>query len=143
MTQLCELVDEYQGALEADFAQFYSGLDLADVWRGALTKRRALELAEQLAFEPRSRYRAQALGGAEFIGHDKVAILLSDLYDALNGNTVVTAKAAGGKPKTPDPYPRPEVKKPAESGGVNTTVDVPTIDEFPIHLVIGMTGGRA
>lgn len=137
MTQLCELVDEYGPYLRADFQQFYNGLDLADVWRGGITRRRALELAEQLAFEPRSRYRAMILGGPEWIGQDRPVAVLMDLFDALQANTVVTAKTGGGKPKTPDEYPRPVVTKKSDP----KVIQSPTIDDFPIGLVVALTTG--
>ncbi len=130
---LCDLLDKYGDEIEADFTQFYR-LDIADVWRGALSPRRALVLASRLADVPDSRYRAEALGGREYLGWDRIATLLADLNDAITDNSVVTVKAAGGKATRPDPYPRPMAEAEAEE-----TIDVPTIDDFPIHLVTAMT----
>lgn len=134
--RLCELVDEYGDELAADFRQFYQ-LRLADVWRGLLSPGDALALAGQLGTIPGSRFRALCLGGLEFVGWTREADILADLHDALVTNSVVTIKSAGGKTQQPDPYPRPVRKDdPAE------TIEVPTIDEFPIHLVMAMTSQK-
>jgi len=134
--ELCELVDKYGDELESDFTQFYS-IDIADVWRGLLSARRALVIAGQLGTIPGSRFRACILGGPEFIGWSREAQVLADLFDALVDNSVVTAKVAGGKPSSPTPYPRPV---PAEDKAA--VVDVPTIDDFPIHMVMALTARK-
>lgn len=132
IAQLCDLVDEHGDALEADFQQFYR-LDLADVWRGAMSPRRALVLAEQLAYEPHSRYRAFALGGPEYIGWDRLAPQLAELIDATNLGTVVAIKAAGGKSEAPPPYPRPAPPKIAKDDVEEQPL---TIDNFDIAAAI-------
>ena len=131
---LCDLLDEFGDAIEADFTQFYSGLDIADVWRGLLSPRRALVLAEQLGFIPGSRFRALTLGSLDFVGWDRATTVLADIHDALVDNSVVTIKSAGGKSQRPDPYPRPAAYKAAD-----VEVEVMDIDDFPIHLVVAMT----
>lgn len=130
---LCDLLDEYGDALQADFRQFYSGLDIADVWRGLLSPRDALVLAAQLAFVPSSRYRALALGGVQFIGWDPNTSVLSDIHDAVVDNSVVTIKSAGGKSQRPEAYPRPQPK------AVAPPTVVPSIENFPIHMVMALT----
>lgn len=132
--KLCELVDEFGDAVEADFQQFYN-LDLSGVWRGETPPRRALALAEQLATIPNSRLRALSLGDVANVGWGRAEWILADLYDALTDNSVVTVKAAGGKASRPSPYPRPDVPdvRAAEE------VRVPTIEDFPIQMVVAMT----
>lgn len=107
---LCDLIDQYSDELEADFTQFYAGLDIADVWRGALHPRRALVLVEGLKHVPASRYRAMILGGPEHIGWGPGEYLLAQNVDATNTGTVVAARVAGGKQRNPKPFPRPVVK---------------------------------
>lgn len=131
--ELCELIDEHGDELQADFRQFY-GLRLADVFQGALAPWEALALAEQLASEPLSRYRAAALGDPMFLGHGRTESILSDLADLILDNSLVTVKAAGGKARRPDRYERPDASKPQQ-------VEVMDIDDFPIHLVLAMTRG--
>ena len=132
--ELCDLVDEHGDELEADFAQFYNGLDIADVWRGQLSPRRVLVLAGQLGTIPGSRFRAATLGGSDWLGWSPEARLLADLVDAVVDNSVVTVKSAGGKTKRPEPYPRPiaAADKPIDVAAM-------TIDDFPIHMVMAMT----
>lgn len=131
--RLCELINEYGDELEADFTQFFH-LDITDVWRGLLSPRRVLVLAGQLGTVPGSRFRAASLGGPEFNGWTREADVLADIHDSIVDNSVVTVKSAGGKAQRPDTYPRPVVKE-----DQTETVDVPTIDDFPIHMVIAMT----
>lgn len=107
------------------------------MWRGQLSSRRALTLAGQLGTEPGSRFRALSLGGLEFVGWTRDSEILADLHNAIVDNSLITAKAAGGKPRTPDPYPRPVHKQDR-----TPTVDVPTIDDFPIHMVMAMTSPK-
>lgn len=122
--------------MQGDFTEFYQ-LDIADVWRGRLDPARVIVLAGQLGTVPGSRFRAQCLGGPEFVGWTRESDILADIYDALVDNSVVTAKAAGGKPQTPDSYPRPVPKKDQAE-----VVDVPDIDNFPIHMVMAMTSQK-
>lgn len=134
--RLCELVDEYGDELEADFQEFYT-LELAAVWRGQLSPGRVLALAGQLGTVTGSRFRAMTLGGMQFAGWTREADVLADLHDAIVDNSVLTVNSAGGKAKSPDPYPRPSSQK---DEGI--TVDVPTIDDFPIHLIMAMTSQK-
>jgi hypothetical protein len=135
MTSLHGLIGEHGHAIEADFRQFY-GVRLTDLWRGLLPPREALVLVEQLAFEPRSRYRAAALGSTDFLGWDRTTALTADLFDALQANTVVTARVGGGKAKQPSTYPRPTVA-PAEP--VVRQITSEDIDDFPIDQVLATT----
>lgn len=138
MSGLCDALEEHEAEIRADFRQFYNGLDLADIWRGTLSVSYALLLLEGLAYVPESRYRAAALGTTDFIGWDRVSSLLADILDALQANTVVTAKTGGGKPKTPDPYKRPEPVK--RGRDVIPSDQELTIDNFPIMAMIGAMG---
>ena len=147
---LSETYDEHSVAIRRDFQQFYA-LDIADVWRGTLEVRRALELLEGLAYEPRSQYRAEALEDPTSLGLDRNGLILMDLYDAIQSGTYANAKVQGAKPQKPTPYPRPG------AGGVNVPTPAPdgqragqpplqpadqpiTIDNFPIFAVMQMTG---
>jgi hypothetical protein len=131
--RICDLVDEHGEAIEADLTEFYN-LDIADVWRGLLSPRRALVLVGQLGSIPGSRFRGASLGGPEFVGWSRDVGMLADIFDALVDNSVVTVKAAGGKTGRPDTYPRPVAAKDKAQ-----SVDVPSIDDFPIHMVAGLT----
>jgi hypothetical protein len=133
MTRLYELLEAHARPIEADFLELY-GVDLLDVWRGALTPRRALVLVEQLSNVPRSRYRAAVLDDSAWHNYGPLEGHLADLIDHVAALTFVTVKAAGGKPKKPTPYPRPP--KPTDPAA---TVTVPDIDDFPIHAVQAMT----
>ena len=44
---------------------------------------------------------------SKFAGDLQRAALLADIFDAINGLSYMFAKAYGGKPKKPKPYPRP------------------------------------
>lgn len=151
ITGLCETYDEHSVAIRRDFQQFYQ-LDIGDVWKGTLEVRRALELLEGLAYEPRSQYRAEALGGGEHLGLDRNAMILADIFDAIQNGTFANAKVQGAKPQKPTPYPRPGVAgggvpSPAADGQLAgpkplQPADQPiTIDNFPIFAVMQMTGG--
>jgi hypothetical protein len=134
MRQLRDLVDEYAGELEADFLEFYPRIDLLDVWRGALTPRRALVLVEQLIYTPGSRYRAAALEDPAFNGWGPTESILADLVDRVAALMYITAKANGGKPRKPEPYKRPQVNT-APAPAVTAT----DIDAFPLGRVVAMT----
>lgn len=104
------------------------------MFRGSLEPRDALVLAGQLGSEPQSRYRAAVLGDPAFLGFGRTEAILSDLFDALVDNSVVTVKAAGGKARQPEPYPRP-----VDAASREHVIEAPSIDDFPIHLVVGLT----
>lgn len=139
MTGLSDALEEHDVAIRADFQQFYA-LDIVDVWRGTLTKRRALQLLEGLAQEPRSRYRAAALG-EDYAFHewDRTTQVLADVYDAVQNLTYVTAKVQGAKPKQPETYPRPKLPELRPDELVMPPVEELTIDNFPIHAVMALT----
>jgi hypothetical protein len=120
--QLCELVDEYGKELRGDLERFY-GLDLADAWRGRLTARRVLDIAEHLHTEHHSRYRAALLGDPRFVGWTPTDDLLADQFElAQSVAGVLDAKVV--------PYPRPQVKaKPKPS----------SFAEFDIHAAVRQT----
>lgn len=107
------------------------------MWRGLVSSRRVLALAGQLGTNPASRFRAATLGGPEFVGWTREADVLADIYDALVENSVITIKTAGGKTDSPDPYPRPVLEKDKPE-----TIDVASIDDFPIHMIIAMTSQK-
>lgn len=147
---LSETYDEHSVAIRRDFQQFYA-LDIADVWRGTLEVRRALELLEGLAYEPRSQYRAEALDDPTSLGLDRNGLILMDLFDAIQSGTYANAKVQGAKPQKPTPYPRPgaagaNVPTPAPDGQraglppLQPTDRPITIDNFPIQAVMQMTG---
>lgn len=140
MRGLSDALEKHKVAIRADFQQFYNGLDIADVWRGTLHKRRALELLEGLAHEPHSRYRAEALGeGYEFHEWDRHAQMLADIFDALQSLTYVTVKVQGGKPKQPAEYPRPQMADLGPEDVVMPPIEELTIDNFPIQAVMALT----
>jgi hypothetical protein len=135
MTSLHQLLGEHGHPIEADLRQFY-GVRLTDLWRGLIAPREVLVLVEQLASEPRSRYRAAALGSTDFIGWDRLTALTADLFDALQANTVVTARVGGGKAKPPPTYPRPSVAQPTTVVRQITSDD---LDDFPFATAIATT----
>jgi len=104
-----------------------------------MSSRDAIVLAEQLGTEPRSRFRAAVLGDPAYLGWTREAELLADIYDALNDNSVVTIKAAGGKARRPEPHVRP-----TQAADEAEPIQSPSgsIDDFPIHLVMAMTAGK-
>jgi hypothetical protein len=133
---LNDLVDEYADELEADFLEFYR-VDLTDVWRGALTPRRALVLVGQLVTSTNSRYRAASLGtdAIQFVGYGRLESMTADLIDRISELAYITAKANGGKPRKPTPYPRPEVNPDITDSAVTAT----DIDDFPIWDAVALT----
>jgi hypothetical protein len=127
--QLCELVDEYGDELRGDFQEFYQ-LDLVDAWRGTLTARRVIDLAERLIDIPRSRFRAAVMHDERILGWGTEAEILADLYDALVDNSVITWKSAGGKASAGQRYPRPKPQ---------LVEQAKTIADFPIREMVQMT----
>lgn len=79
------------------------GVDLAGLFTGALTPRRALVLAERASHDPRSHLRASMLGGPEHLGWGIGEHLQATLIDAVNTNTVTTARVNGAKKAKPMP----------------------------------------
>jgi hypothetical protein len=151
ITGLGETYAEHPVAIRRDFQQFY-GLDIDDVWKGTLEVRRTIELLEGLAYEPRSQYRVEALGDPAHMGLDRTTMVLMDLVDAVQAGTYANAKVQGAKPQKPTPYPRPgapgsDVPTPAPDGRMAGPKPLQppgeplTIDNFPIHAVVAMTGG--
>lgn len=132
---LCDLVDDYGAELRGDFQEFYQ-LDLVDVWRGLITPRRALDLAESLTTVPRSRFRAAVMGDQAWMGWSAETAVLADLYDATRDAMVKNLEVWGGKATVPR-YPRPPAGKSAVD---DTEQQKPkTIAEFPIWEVMRMT----
>ena len=52
-------------------------------------------------------YREKYPDAYEYASDLKQSAILADLFDAVNGLSYMFAKAHGGKPKKPEPYPRP------------------------------------
>ncbi|MEV7925306.1 hypothetical protein [Kitasatospora sp. NPDC088779] len=111
---LGELIEAGHGAaLRADFQRFY-GLDLADVWRGHLSPRRAWALAEHLPEE--SALAASLAGGPEHRGWTLQTHLLAHLLNAVRFADANNVRVNGGKLKRdPEPVKTPSTarKRPA------------------------------
>lgn len=83
------------------------GVDILDVFRGRVSARRVLALVEHL---PADSATALALQGSEYLGWDRHAYLLADVFDAVNQLTYLTLRVNTAKPgavRPPKPYPRP------------------------------------
>lgn len=78
------MLDEFdaQGALRADFQQFY-GLDIDDVWTGALSPSHAYILAQHLKRNPHSRVFAIHGGTPELQGWDAAAIIAARKHNLI------------------------------------------------------------
>lgn len=103
-------MDEHGDELYADFLRYYH-VDLRDLWTGRLTPRLVLALVRHLPWD--SAYVTALRGGAEYVGWDRHAQILADVYDAINTLTYVFRAAHSDKPKKVKPlppYPRPGVK---------------------------------
>jgi hypothetical protein len=107
MRRLYELLGAYGNEIEADFLELYPGQDVLDVWRGGMSPRRALVLVEQLSNVPRSRYRAAALASPQWMNYGPLEALTATLIDHVAALSYITVKAAGGKPRKPEPTARP------------------------------------
>lgn len=98
---------------ESDLLALY-GFDVWDAIDGRVPVRRAVMLITRLEHEPKSIWRAKALGGpelySEYVGWEKLNYILADLVDGVNTLTAVTVGANSGQPPEFDPYPRPGVK---------------------------------
>jgi hypothetical protein len=106
---LIELLDEHGDELFADFLRFYH-LDLRDLNRGLISPRLVIALIRQLPLD--SAYVTK-LRGIEYVGWDRHAYVLADLYDAINTLTYLYQASNAEKPKTVKPlppYPRPGAK---------------------------------
>ncbi|WP_382307277.1 hypothetical protein [Herbiconiux sp. UC225_62] len=121
---LCGLIDEHGVELRGDFQEFFQ-LDLVDVWRGSITPRRALDLAESLFSVPRSRYRAAVMGD-RWLGWSSETAVLADVFDAVRDAMTSNAEIWGGKISAPK-YPRPAAKPdmPASKAASSTIADFP------------------
>lgn len=87
-------------------------MDLAGLFTGALSPRKAMVLAQRASGDPRSHLRAAMLGGPEHLGWGVAEHLTASLVDMVNANTVVTARVAGSKKAKPMPPTwRPQAKK--------------------------------
>ncbi|WP_327073330.1 hypothetical protein OG196_15180 [Kitasatospora purpeofusca] len=99
---LGELIEAGHGAaLLADFQRYYR-LDLADVWRGRLSPRRAMVLAEHLPED--SALAASLAGGPEHRGWTLQTHLLAHLLNAVRFADANNVRVNGGKLKR-DPEP--------------------------------------
>lgn len=95
MRALLALVRQHTAAVEADLQRFY-GVDLADLWRGALSIRRLSVLVYGL---PAESLTVAALNGTD-PGWDAGALVTADVFAALTGQ----------------PHPaRPEPRKPSRA----------------------------
>lgn len=92
------MVNHY-GALEADFAHYYNGLQLGGIWTGEISLRRAGTLAAELPAGA-AVYRAEEVDDA----WTQLDHLQAATFDALN---VANWQRAGGKGPAPEPLPRP------------------------------------
>jgi hypothetical protein len=104
---LYELLSKHAGPLAADFRRFYR-LDICDLFRGRLSPKLALALVEQLPVEAATVTSMR--GGPEFVGWDRHAFLMADLFDAVESLVFVTTAANAKDPKkvpVPRNYPRP------------------------------------
>jgi hypothetical protein len=105
---LCERLDKYGDYLRADFQQLY-GLNVDDVWTGALDPGHALALAEQLKLDPNSRVRAIWLGTVEYVGWGPMQHALANLYDLIaSGFYSIGGKKLPSKARYPRPTPPPQ-----------------------------------
>jgi hypothetical protein len=116
---LAKLIDDHGEAIEADLHRFYN-VDLLDVFRGKLSPRKALVLIN--ALPDTSATVAHMHNGdrwRDFYGWGQDRLISAGTYDAVNSNSVITAKVAGVKRalKIP-PYPKPWDKKDGISQGV-------------------------
>lgn len=118
-------------ALMADFQQFY-GLDLADLWRGTLSARRALILVGHLDDIVESRYRALKRGGLEHLGWGIDRHIAADTRDML---LAIGAGLGGEKTTAADMWPRPQSE-------ADAPVEVGTIADFDEVGFMRMIAGR-
>ncbi len=103
---LGELIEDgHGGALRADFQRYYR-LDLADIWRGTLSPRRAWSLSEFLPDE--SALAASLAGGPEHRGWTLQTHLLAQLLTAVRFADAHNVRVNGGKLKRePEPVKTP------------------------------------
>lgn len=83
-----------------------------------------LGLVEELAHDDTSRtFRSMSAAGEEY-GWGWVEHLLASIFDAMQVNTVVSARVAGAKKvRPPKPFPRPGEKR-AETQGARTMTQI-------------------
>ncbi len=96
--------------------------DVSRLREGAHMAELCTALLGRLPYEPWSMYRAMESGGTEHLGWGELLHRVTDLVDALQVNTAVTAAApAGKKPKKTKPIQRPKVerKQPEQLSAVN------------------------
>lgn len=106
-------------------------MDLAGLFTGALSPRRALLLAERASHDARSHLRASMLGGPEHLGWGPGEHLQASLIDAVNLNSVMSVRAAGVKKAKPMPPTwRPAQKKKQAA----------TLAELDVVALAAMTG---
>ena len=83
-------------------------MTIYDVVSGKYSPRYVLALLERLPAE--ASFITAIRGGEEYLGWDRHAYMLADLFDAVQTLTHIYTKSHAKKaPKEPDPYPRPGV----------------------------------
>lgn len=107
---LAAVIDEYAGEIYRDFEHYYPNFSWDDLFAGKIHPGFVLEMIFAL---PRGSYLAAKVAGGEyewryFLGVTDDYDALAAVVDAVNTNTVVTYRSAGGKKKAKfDPYPTP------------------------------------
>jgi hypothetical protein len=111
--QLGQLIDDGHGqAIRYDLQRV--GLDLADVWRGRLCPRRALDLVEQGPDD--SAFHASLRGGLQHRAWPVERHFQAALVDAVNTAAWVVAQTRSKKSiPRPAQVPRPETAKAART----------------------------
>jgi hypothetical protein len=122
---LLRLLKEHGGAIEADFARFYPGHDMLDLFRGRLTWRRFANLVRWLPPESalvRSRLGPDASWG---LAEQLLAIVIDQL------STANWQRGHGKEHERPHPFPRPGLESPTAPPKRSTL----TTDEMATRLV--------
>jgi hypothetical protein len=97
---------DHHAAVEADFAHYYPGVDLADLWHGRLSWRRVGVLLAGLPTHGTAL--ARALTGTDAGEWTVTDYLLAEVVDAARLNVWATAQVNSTRRiKQPDPLPRP------------------------------------
>lgn len=125
---LGELIDQHGSALAHDFQAVY-GLSLRDLVadlcsdQPSITPWWVLGLVEELG--ENSAFMGSVAGGREFRGWTTDRHIQAGIYDAIQINTVTTARVAGAKGvKSPKPLPRPG-QKASRPAGTPITAMIP------------------
>lgn len=142
---LGELIDEHGSAVAFDLLSRF-GVNLVDVVADLCSDQPTsspaywLELIEEMP--EGSHTLAARLGGPEYRGWTFDRHLLAVLVDAVQINTVTTAKVAGAKGvKAPKPIPRPGAGKKGRSAGTPIRALMPRALRKPPSLERRTEGG--